>query len=154
MNADIAQVIQLSVAPVFLLTAIAGFLGVLTTRLGRVIDRVRDLEAHLPEPDSAARARAIVELGVLDRRITLANRAIILCTLAALGTALLIAALFLADLAALAVARLVAALFLVVLALLTGGLLSFLAEIRHAMASLRVNAELIVAAERPHGRWF
>ena len=36
---SIASVIQLAVAPVFLLAGIAGLLGVLSTRLGRIIDR-------------------------------------------------------------------------------------------------------------------
>ena len=46
--AAVAQVIQLAVAPVFLLAGIAGLLGVLTTRLGRAIDRSRVLESRLP----------------------------------------------------------------------------------------------------------
>ncbi|HYA85747.1 MAG TPA: DUF2721 domain-containing protein [Nitrospirota bacterium] len=37
----IAHVIQLAVAPVFLLSAIAAMLTVLTNRLGRIIDRAR-----------------------------------------------------------------------------------------------------------------
>ena len=39
----VARVIQLSVAPVFLLTAVSTILGVLGTRLGRVVDRARGL---------------------------------------------------------------------------------------------------------------
>jgi len=38
----LAKAIQLSVAPVFLLTAIAGVLGVISNRLARVLDRSRD----------------------------------------------------------------------------------------------------------------
>jgi hypothetical protein len=37
----IAPVIQLAIAPVFLLTGIAALLGVMTNRLARVIDRAR-----------------------------------------------------------------------------------------------------------------
>ena len=43
----IAGVIQLSIAPVFLLTAICALLGVLTTRLARAIDRSRWVEETL-----------------------------------------------------------------------------------------------------------
>ena len=42
----IAHVIQLSVAPVFLLSGIGAILAVMTNRLGRIIDRARVLEAH------------------------------------------------------------------------------------------------------------
>ncbi|MEP0495803.1 MAG: DUF2721 domain-containing protein, partial [Paraglaciecola sp.] len=38
---DIAEIIQLAVAPVFMLTGIAGFLNVMSGRLGRIVDRAR-----------------------------------------------------------------------------------------------------------------
>jgi Protein of unknown function (DUF2721). len=44
---DIAHVIQLSVAPVFLLAGISGFLSVLSIRLSRIVDRARLLEDRL-----------------------------------------------------------------------------------------------------------
>jgi hypothetical protein len=43
----IAKTIQLSVAPVFLLTAIGTMLAVLVGRLNRIVDRARILEEHL-----------------------------------------------------------------------------------------------------------
>ncbi|MEO5741668.1 MAG: DUF2721 domain-containing protein [Vicinamibacterales bacterium] len=45
----IAHVIQLSVAPVFLLSGIGAILAVMTNRLGRIIDRARALEAQLED---------------------------------------------------------------------------------------------------------
>src|SRR6185312_6847244 len=45
----IAHVIQLSVAPVFLLSGIGAILAVMTNRLGRIIDRARVLEARLDD---------------------------------------------------------------------------------------------------------
>ena len=44
--------IQLSVAPVFLLTAVSGMIGAVAGRLGRIIDRARQVEEQ-------ARNRAI-----------------------------------------------------------------------------------------------
>ena len=43
----ISQSSQLAVAPVFLLTGIGSMMNVLTTRLGRVIDRAREIEAAI-----------------------------------------------------------------------------------------------------------
>lgn len=40
----VAYVIQLAVAPVFLLTGIGAILAVMTNRLARIIDRARALE--------------------------------------------------------------------------------------------------------------
>jgi len=45
---DITHVIQLAVAPVFLLTAIGTLITALNNRLGRVIDRRRILQERLP----------------------------------------------------------------------------------------------------------
>jgi len=81
---DIAHVIQLAIAPVFLLTAVATILNVLTGRLARSVDRRRSLAAALPrlEGDTAELARREVEFEV--RRIGLIYRAITLAVLCAL----------------------------------------------------------------------
>lgn len=64
----VAHAVQLAVAPVFLLTGIGAILAVMTNRLGRVIDRARDLEERLEvaSPESLATLRA--DLAVLSRR--------------------------------------------------------------------------------------
>ena len=43
---DITRVIQLAVAPVFLLTAVGSFLAVFSNRLSRIVDRSRALESR------------------------------------------------------------------------------------------------------------
>lgn len=149
---QLAQTIQLAIAPVFLLTAIGAMLGVVTTRLGRAIDRARALEAeHGGIVDADARARLVSELATLDRRIVLAHRAVSLCAAAALATCLLIAALFLAETVAAQAGSLVPPLFVVVMALLACGLAAFLLEVRIATRNVRVRAELIRGAPRPRG---
>jgi hypothetical protein len=149
---ELARTIQLAIAPVFLLTAIGAILGVVTTRLGRAIDRARALEAEYPAaPDEDARARAVSELATLDRRIVLAHRAVSLCAAAALATCLLIAALFLAETVAARAGNMVAPLFVLVMVLLASGLSAFLLEVRIATRNVRVRAELIRGAPRPAG---
>ncbi len=85
--AEIARVIQLSVAPVFLLTGVSALLGVLSTRLGRTIDRARALEA-------TESGHVLQDLAVLSRRAKLIYRAILLATTCALLVCFVIAALF------------------------------------------------------------
>jgi hypothetical protein len=148
----LAETIQLAIAPVFLLTAIGAMLGVVTTRLGRAIDRARALEAeHATTTDAEARARLVTELATLDRRIVLAHRAVSLAAGAALTTCLLIAALFVAETMAARAARVVPPLFVVVMVLLASGLAAFLLEVRIATRNVRVRAELIRGAPRPSG---
>jgi uncharacterized iron-regulated membrane protein len=73
----IASVIQLAVAPVFLLAGIAGLLGVLSTRLGRIIDRTRVIERRVPQVKlDEQRALLRAETTLLWRRIALINWAI------------------------------------------------------------------------------
>ena len=45
--ADITRMIQLAIAPVFLLSAIATIINVLITQLSRAVDRRRTIEEHL-----------------------------------------------------------------------------------------------------------
>jgi len=52
----VAHVIQLSVAPVFLLSGIGAMLAVMTNRLARVIDRARALEAKATADPAAVEA--------------------------------------------------------------------------------------------------
>ena len=93
----IAHVIQLSVAPVFLLSGIGAMLAVMTNRLGRIIDRARTLEAAAREtrqPDRAGdRSRPIST--TLTHRARLIGPAITLCTATALLVCTVIAVLFL-----------------------------------------------------------
>jgi hypothetical protein len=146
----LSQTIQLAIAPVFLLTAIGAFLSVITTRLGRVVDRARLLEASVPD-DETARALIITELAGLDRRMLLANRAVALSVSSALTVCALITVLFISAVSPLHPDQLVPALFILALVLLMAALLAFALEIRISIRTVRVRAELIRHAPRPPG---
>lgn len=134
----IAHVIQLSIAPVFLLTAICTLLTVTTNRLSRIIDRARYLEARLENatPDSVAGIQN--NLVALSSRAKLINRAITLATTAALLVCTVIAILFLGDFFGLNIMLPVAFLFILAMLSLVVALLSFLREIFVATANLRI----------------
>jgi hypothetical protein len=135
---DVAHVIQLSVAPVFLLSGIGVTLGVLATRVGRIIDRARLLEQHHPDaPGGATPETPADELRVLARRAQLVNRAITLFTGAALLLCFLIASLFVGALLHLELIALLASLFIAAMLALIVGYLSFLREIFLATETLR-----------------
>jgi len=134
----IAHVIQLAVAPVFLLTGVGALLSVMTNRLARVIDRARGLEAQFAGLDPAARATAAVELGVLAKRARLASWAINFCTFAALLVCTVIAMLFIDAFIGTDLKWEVGALFVVAMGALIGGLVSFLREVYLATHTLRI----------------
>ena len=61
--------IQLAVAPVFFLTAVAGMIGSVAGRLARIIDRARKLEESLrTATDHELIARSLTELHYLRER--------------------------------------------------------------------------------------
>ncbi len=87
---DITHVIQLAVAPVFLLTGVGTLLVVLTNRLARAVDRGRVVEKLLPESAGEGLAAAHEELNLLARRTQLIYAAITLAVFCALFVCLLI----------------------------------------------------------------
>ncbi|MGH9311217.1 MAG: DUF2721 domain-containing protein [Vicinamibacterales bacterium] len=136
--AGVAHVIQLSIAPVFLLSGIGALLGVMTGRLSRIIDRARRLEALPRGTDRAGDERVAYELGVLARRAKLVNRGIALCTVSALLVATVIIALFLAAFFRRDFSAVIGWTFIAAVVALCFGLISFLQEISHATRHLRI----------------
>ena len=134
----IAHVIQLAIAPVFLLTGIAGLLGVMSTRLARVIDRARDLHDRLDSLGGAALDDAYAQLEVLTKRARLASWAINFCAAAALLICADIATLFVDAFIGTQLRWLVGALFILTMVALIGGLISFLREVYLATHTLSI----------------
>ena len=145
---DIALVIQLSVAPVFLLVAVGSILNVLTQRLGRVVDRARTLENALLNGEAAAdRMHEVDELRVLDRRMTYCHWSINLCVVAALLIAFIVGVLFASHVAGVGATWLVAGLFAGAMACIVVGLCAFLLEIALATRTVRVRSELLISED-------
>jgi hypothetical protein len=126
---DIAHVIQLAIAPVFLLTAVAGILNVLAGRLGRAVDRRRLLVAREPGLDAPTAALAKSELDYLERRVRLIYTSIALSVLCALLICLLIALAFIDAFLPLDFARIIGVFFVLAMLALIGALALFLREI-------------------------
>lgn len=134
----LAHVIQLAVAPVFLLTGVAGLLSVLVNRLARVVDRFRVLHGSLPELQGEAFQAAEREMAVLGRRTWLIHRAIALCTGSALLVCMVIATLFISALIRLEVSMIIATQFILAMISLMSGLLFFLREIYLSTGQIHV----------------
>jgi hypothetical protein len=132
---NIAHVVQLSVAPVFLLTGIGAMLGVMTTRLSRVIDRARVVDG-LVQVDPLAAGEYQREISLLCRRWRIIGWSIGLCTFAALLIAAVVASLFLGAFLGLDASVLVALLFIGAMLALIVALLLFLREVHLASAGL------------------
>ena len=79
----IAHVIQLAVAPVFLLTGVGAILNVMANRLSRIVDRARALELKLANVEGDARTDLLLRLSNLSHRAHLISHAIALCVVTA-----------------------------------------------------------------------
>jgi len=134
----VAEVIQLAVAPVFLLSGVGVILTVLTNRLARVVERARGLEAASSTADGPMRQG---ELQVLARRARLMNRAITLSTLCALLVSFVVVALFVDAFVDLNLSTLIAAMFVIAMFSLIVALLCFLREVFLAIGALRIGVK-------------
>jgi hypothetical protein len=135
---DIAHAIELALAPVFLLSGIWVFLGVLASRLARIVDRARNIEKELRVPEARDADRLRNQLQALSKRARYINIAITLGTVAALLVAIVIALLFSSTFMPLNLAPPLALLFVLAMCALVAAFVSFLVEVRIAIAVLRI----------------
>lgn len=129
---EIGHIIQLAIAPVFLLTGVGTNMLVLTNRLARIIDRIRFIEDKLEDPAEASAAHEqmlTAELHVLFRRAKKINRAIFLSTSCALLICMVVAGLFITDALNLRLASVIAGFFVLAMVSLTGSFIYLLREV-------------------------
>jgi hypothetical protein len=136
---DITRVIQLAIAPVFLLTAIGTLIAVLNVRLGRNVDRRRVIEEDLRRTadnkqtdEQRVRQR---ETRLLTRRIRLIYFAMLSAGFGALLVCLVVAGSFVGALVAVDISREIAVLFILAMFAVIGCLGMFLREVYLAVTT-------------------
>lgn len=137
-DVTVAHAIQLAVAPVFLLSGIGAMLAVMTSRLGRIIDRARYLEEQLVDVSPDFFSTLQTDLRLLSQRAKLIYSAIALCTTTALLVCAVIAFLFVSAFLHFDASVVVALLFIAAMSTFVLGLLWFLREIYVGTISLRI----------------
>ena len=150
----IAQTIQLSVTPVFLLVATGSLLNVFTGRLARVIDRSRVLMERWASTEGPEHDRVVAELRVVDRRIEIINNSIGAAVACGIVVCLLVALLFAQAFTGIDLNVAAAWVFVVATGLLLVSLALFLIEVRLAIRTIHVPLELLELDEmgRREGR--
>lgn len=139
---DISRLIEIAVAPVFLITGIGSLLNVLGSRLSRVVDRARYLSQN--REDEVHR----VELEVQIRRMNLAGWSIGLCVTSALLICSLVALIFLGGLLHFDPYEIIGILFVLSMICLIAGLILLLLEIRLALRFNWLRADLARSFQR------
>jgi len=139
----VAQIIQLAVAPVFLLAGIGAFLNVCAGRLSRIVDRARQIEPLLLASRGSEHDRWLREIRVLDRRMALVSQAIFLTVLAAVLICAVVVLLFAAGLTDAHVGTAIALLFIASMIAIGAGFAVFLVETRVGSRAVRIRSELL-----------
>ena len=138
---DIAHVIQVSLAPAFLLTALATLLNVFSTRLGRVADKVDAATAGLRGADPREAAYLSRQLTYLRRRSFLLDGAVVLASTGAVMTGIAVLTLFVGALRDAATASILFACFGIALICTVAAVGAFLSEILMAGRGIRDEVE-------------
>ena len=139
---DIAHLIQIALTPIFLISAIGVTLNVLTSRLARIVDRARQMEAILRACANAQDGQEMHEsLGILARRARYINAAITLITLSALFISLVVVMLFVNAFLRWDLSVFIASMFILSMLSLAAALTAFLIEVRIATRTLRIGIE-------------
>jgi MFS family permease len=140
---QLAQIIQLAVAPVFLLAGLGAFLNVCAGRLARIVDRARKLEPRIFESRGEEHDRLIREVRMLDRRIGVVNAAIFTTVLSALLISAVVILLFAAFLTGYRFGTAIALLFIAAMVCTGLGFAIFLHETRLGTRSVRIGSHVL-----------
>lgn len=140
---QVAQTIQLALAPVFLLAGIGAFLNVCTGRLARIIDRARRVEEKILMSRGKEHDRLVGEIRVLDRRMSVVNVAIFLSVASACAVCLVVILLFAGNLFGAHLGTPIAILFSLAMLLQAGGFATFIQEIRLASRTIHIRNEVL-----------
>ena len=126
---DISHVIQLSVAPVFLLTGIATLINAMNARLGRIVDRRRQVLDRVKGNENELTDEMAKELRTLYRRSHLSYLGILFSVLSALLICLVIVGAFVGALISVDLTKTVAVVFILALLSMIVSLGLFLREV-------------------------
>ena len=140
---QVAQTIQLALAPVFLLAGIGAFLNVCAGRLARVIDRARLVEQLVLKTRGREHDRFVEEIRKLDRRMSVVNAAIFLTVASGASVCLVVILLFASELFHGHMGRPIALLFIVSMLLQAAAFVTFMIEIRLAARTIHIRNEVL-----------
>lgn len=144
---ELVPTIQLAIGPVILVSGVGLLLLSMTNRLGRVIDRSRQLSEAVRKASGEEKDRIVSQLFILSRRARLIRSAISLATASVLLAAVFIIALFLSALFQWETASIIALLFIACLGALIASLIVFLRDINLSLQALEL--EISAATKMP-----
>ncbi|HWD17915.1 MAG TPA: DUF2721 domain-containing protein [Verrucomicrobiae bacterium] len=138
MELNLIPILQAAVSPVILISGVGLLLLSMTNRLGRVIDRSRNLIDSVRAASASEKPRLVAQLHILARRARSVRLAITLATFSVLLAAGLVMVVFIGALGRVNVGAVCVALFIACLASLVGSVIFFLRDINLSLAALKL----------------
>ena len=138
---EIIPVLQVAVGPVIVISGVGLLLLTMTNRLGRTIDRARQLCRDLPETSGEKRAQSLTQITIIYRRAQVLRWSIALSAFSVLLVSTLIIILFLGALLDWQAGVLVVLVFIASMASLFGSMLAFLYDINLSLHALRLELQ-------------
>ena len=136
---DLIPLLQTSIGPVILISAVGLLLLTMNNRLAHAIDRVRNLSKEAGKAPLPQKASIQAQVEVLWRRTRLLRHSIELASMSALFAALLMIGLFATAITGFQDAwRVIAFLFFASLSSLIGSLLFLLVDVNKSLLALRL----------------
>ncbi len=138
---EIVPVLQVAIGPVILISGVGLLLLTMTNRLGRAIDRARQLKAELPERTEQDRQQVLAQVAIIYRRARMIRLSITLAAVSALLASALIIVLFVAALLHSEQAILVSVIFIACMVALFASLVAFIYDINLSLHALKLELE-------------
>ena len=135
---QLIPILQTAIGPAILISGIGLLLLTMTNRLGHVVDRARNLSTALLNTNDADRAKIVEQIQILWRRTHLIWLAIILASVSALLSSILIIVLFVSTLWKIEIAWLIALVFIISMGCLMGSIIVFIYDVNQSLMALRL----------------
>jgi hypothetical protein len=140
---DIIPVLQVAIGPVILISGVGLLLLTMTNRLGRAIDRARQLARDIESRPDSDRAHVLVQIATIYRRARLLRLTIALSGMSVLLAAVLIIALFLSALLGMDNGVVIILIFIACLGSLIGSLTTFIYDIHLSLVALKLELKQV-----------
>ena len=127
-----------AIGPVILISGVGLLLLTMTNRLGRAIDRARQLKAELPTRTESEREHLQAQVAIIYRRAKMIRLSITLAALSALLAAALIVMLFLTALLRWENGLFVSLIFIACMVSLIASLVAFIRDINLSLRALKL----------------
>jgi len=127
-----------AIGPVILISGVGLLLLTMTNRLGRAIDRARQLKAELPKRTEAEREQVQAQVAIIYQRAKMIRMSITLAALSALLAAALIVTLFVTALLRWGNGWLVSFIFIACMISLIASLVAFIRDINLSLRALKL----------------